>query len=149
VDEGKGLLSDAVLHVSNICLYIPVCIIYVCMYTYGCKDACMYIHMYVCICMNLARVIEHHSEKHIYMYMNVCVCVCVCVCVYISMYTYIYVCTYIHTCIHAYMHICIHTCEYICLQVDEGKELLSVMLDDTCQIIKVRAKNAQPVSVEP
>jgi hypothetical protein len=35
------------------------------------------------------------------------------------------------------------------VQVDEGKELLSVMLDDTCQIIKVRAKNAQPVSVDP
>ena len=77
------------------------------------------------------------------------VCVCVCVCVYIRMYTYMYVCMYMHTYMHTYIPICIHTCKCVCLQVDEANELLSVMLDDTCQIIKVRAKNAQPVSVDP
>jgi len=52
---------------------------------------------------------------------------------------------------HAHVHARTRTHRYdiwcVCLQVDEEAQVLTIMIDETCQVIKVRAKSAQPTQV--
>ena len=99
-----------------VCMYVCMCIcMYVCMYVW--MYVCMYVWMYVCmnVCMYECMYVCMNVCMYVWMYvcMNVCMYVWMYVCMNVCMYVWMYVCmnVWMYVCMYA----CMHACMYVCI----------------------------------